>query len=69
MIGLEHFRFTQAGTIGSNSFDALLGGGGLDYKIGNGRFNWRIQGDFIGTSIGPSMTKNYSFGTGLILNF
>jgi hypothetical protein len=69
MIGLEHFRFTQTGTIGSNSFDALLGGGGVDYKIGQGRLYWRVQGDFIGTSIGSSMTKNYSFGTGLVLNF
>jgi hypothetical protein len=69
MIGLEHFRFTQAGAIGSNSFDAIMAGGGVDYKIGAVPIFWRVQGDFIGTSIGSSMTKNYSFGTGLVLNF
>jgi hypothetical protein len=69
LIGLQHFRFTQAGTIGSNSFDAILAGGGVDYKLGNVPIFWRVQGDFIGTNIGSSMTKNYSFGTGFIFNF
>jgi hypothetical protein len=69
LIGLQHFRFTQAGAVGSNSFDAIIAGGGVDYKIGAVPIFWRVQGDFIGTSIGSSMTKNYSFGTGLVLNF
>src|ERR1700730_12384998 len=29
LIGWQHFRFTQAGTIGSNSFDAIVAGGGV----------------------------------------
>jgi hypothetical protein len=66
--GWQHFRFTQTSTIGSNSGVGFMGGGGVDYKLG-GRAYWRIQGDFIGTHLGPSIEKNYSFGTGLILNF
>jgi hypothetical protein len=69
LIGLQHFRFTQGGTIGSNNFDAIMAGGGVDYKIGTVPIFWRIQGDFIGTNIGSSMTKNYSVGTGFIFNF
>src|SRR6202521_2746046 len=67
--GWERFRFTQSATLGSNSHAAFLAGGGVDYKIGSGRLYWRIQGDFLGTNVGPSFSKNYSFGTGLILNF
>ena len=61
LFGLQHFRFTQAGLIGSNSFDAVIAGGGVDYKLGVVPIFWRVQGDFIGTNIGSSMTKNYSF--------
>ena len=25
----------------------------MDYKIGGGRIYWRVQGDFIGTNVGP----------------
>jgi hypothetical protein len=67
--GWERFRFTQSATLGSNSHAAFLAGGGVDYKIGNGRLYWRIQGDFLGTNVGPAFSKNYSVGTGLILNF
>lgn len=67
--GWEHFRFTQTNTLGSNSHAAFLAGGGIDYKIGAGRLYWRVQGDFIGTNVGPSFSKNYSVGTGFIFNF
>jgi hypothetical protein len=67
--GWERFRFTQSGSFGSNSHAAFMAGGGLDYKIGGGRVSWRVQGDFIGTNVGPGFSKNYSFGTGLVLNF
>jgi hypothetical protein len=68
--GWERFRFTQGPTFGSNSHAAFLAGAGLDYKINNGRLYWRVQGDFLGTNlVGPSISKNYSFGTGFVLNF
>jgi hypothetical protein len=69
LVGWERFRLTQGPNFGSNSHAAFMGGGGLDYKIGGGRLSWRIQGDYIGTNVGPSYSNNYSFGTGLILNF
>ena len=69
MLGLEHFRFTQTATLGSISHAAFMAGGGLDYKISTGRVYWRIQGDYIGTNVGPSLKPNYSFGTGLVINF
>jgi hypothetical protein len=69
LVGWEHFRLTEGATFGSNSHAGFMGGGGLDYHIGGGRLTWRVQGDFIGTNVGPAFSKNYSFGTGLILNF
>lgn len=71
LVGLEHFRFTQTNNtlgLGSNSAFGFLAGGGVDYKLA-GDVSWRIQGDFIGSHFGSSVQKNYSFGTGLILNF
>jgi hypothetical protein len=67
--GWERFRFTQTGTLGDNSHAAFMAGGGVDYKINGGRIYWRVQGDFLGTNIGPSFSSNYSFGTGFIVNF
>jgi hypothetical protein len=69
VVGYERFRFTQTAALGSIGHAAFMGGGGLDYKIGGGRLYWRVQGDFIGTNVGPGISKNYSFGTGLVLNF
>jgi len=69
MLGLEHFRFTETATLGSISHAAFMAGGGLDYKISSSRIYWRIQGDYIGTNVGPSLKPNYSFGTGLVINF
>lgn len=67
--GYERFRFTQTATLGSVGHAAFMAGGGLDYKIGGGRLYWRVQGDFIGTNVGPGISKNYAVGTGLVLNF
>jgi hypothetical protein len=70
LVGWERFRFTQSNVLGSNSHAAFLAGGGLDYKIHSGRLFWRVQGDFMGTNVGPpGFSKNYFFGTGLVLNF
>jgi hypothetical protein len=69
LAGWDRFRFTQTATRGVASHAAFLAGGGLDYKIRGGRIYWRIQGDYIGTNVGPSLSTNYSIGTGLVLNF
>ncbi|HEV2522249.1 MAG TPA: hypothetical protein VGT24_07690 [Candidatus Acidoferrales bacterium] len=69
LVGWERFRFTQTATLGANSGVAVYAGGGVDYKFGGGRLYWRVQGDYIGARIASTMTTNYAFGTGLILNF
>jgi hypothetical protein len=70
IVGWERFRFTESNVLGDNSHAAFMAGGGVDYKIGNGRVYWRVQGDFMGTNVGPpGFSKNYSVGTGLVLNF
>jgi hypothetical protein len=67
--GWERFRFTQTGTLGSNSHAAFIAGGGVDYKIGGGRLYWRVQGDYLGTNVGSGISNNYLIGTGVIFNF
>jgi hypothetical protein len=69
IVGWERFRFTQSATLGNNSHAAFMAGAGVDYKIGSGRLYWRVQGDFLGSNFGPTFSKDYSFGTGLVLNF
>ena len=70
IVGWERFRFTQSDVLGNNSHAAFMGGGGVDYKIGNGRLYWRVQADYMGTNIGPpAFSNNYFVGTGLVLNF
>jgi hypothetical protein len=70
IVGWERLRFTQSATLGAVSHASFLAGAGVDYKISNGRLYWRFQGDFIGAQFGPSINAdNYSFGTGLVLNF
>jgi hypothetical protein len=62
LVGWEHL-------LGAYSHAAFMAGGGVDYKIHGGRLYWRVQGDFLGSNFGPTLSKNYSFGTGLVLNF
>jgi len=66
--GWELFRFTQSNVLGANSHVAFMGGGGLDYKIHEGRIYWRVQADYLGANFGP-FSSNYIFGTGFVLNF
>jgi hypothetical protein len=68
LVGLQHFRFTQTGAIGSNSALGFMAGGGLDIELG-ARVCWRVQGDFIGTHFQSTAQRNYSFGSGLVFNF
>jgi hypothetical protein len=66
--GWERFRFTESDVLGNNSHAAFMGGGGLDYKIHEGRIYWRVQADYLGANFGP-FSSNYIFGTGFVLNF
>jgi hypothetical protein len=66
--GWEHLRFSQSQLLGSNSAFAFLGGGGLDFKLGQ-RVYLRMQGDYIGTHFQSSLQSNYAVGTGLIVYF
>jgi len=68
LVGLEHFRFTQSSTIGSNSGLGYMVGGGVDFKITPG-ISWRVQGDYVGTNFQSSLQSNYSTGTGIVLYF
>lgn len=66
--GWQHFRFTQGPVLGSNSTFGFMAGGGLDIRVNRGVY-WRVQGDYIGTTLQSSEQSNYSVGTGLILYF
>jgi|SRR5579863_9776905 hypothetical protein len=66
--GWERYRFTESGVLGDNSHAAFIAGGGLDYKIHQGRLYWRVQGDYMGANF-KTYTSSYLFGTGLVLNF
>jgi hypothetical protein len=71
LVGWEHLRFTQTGLpliLGSQSALGFQLGGGLDFKLG-GLASWRVQGDYVGTRFSSTLQSNYSFGTGLVLNF
>jgi hypothetical protein len=68
LVGWEHLRFTQSSTVGSNGALGFMAGGGVDYKFGT-NLSWRIQADFLGSHFGDAIQKDYSFGSGLVLNF
>jgi hypothetical protein len=69
LVGLEHFRFAQySSTVGSNSSVGLMAGGGVDFRLFP-RAYWRVQGDAIVSHFGSATQANYSFGTGMVLNF
>lgn len=69
IVGWERFRFTQSSILGTNAHAAFIAGAGLDYRFGESRLAWRVQGDFIGTNNGTQVKADYSFGTGFVLNF
>jgi hypothetical protein len=66
--GWEHFRFSQSGTVGTDSAFAFMAGGGLDFKMAP-KMYWRMQGDYIVTHFQSSLQRNYSVGTGLVFYF
>jgi opacity protein-like surface antigen len=68
LVGLDHFRFTQAATYGSNNGLAFLGGGGVDYKF-RPRLAFRVEADYLGTRYQSASQANYSVGGGIVFNF
>jgi hypothetical protein len=68
LFGVQHFRFAQTATIGSNSAFGFMLGGGVDYKLG-GRLIWRFEGDYLGSTFSSTVQNNYSFGSGIVFNF
>lgn len=68
LVGLQHFRFTQSSTVGSNSGLGYTVGAGLDFRI-TPTISWRVQGDYVGTRFQSALQSNYSTGTGIVLYF
>lgn len=68
LAGVEHFRFTQTSTIGSNSAFGFRAGGGMDFKLVP-HIVWRFQADYLATTFSSSLQSNYSVGSGFVLNF
>jgi hypothetical protein len=68
LVGLEHFRFTQSATLGSNNGLGYMLGGGVDFRL-TPKIFWRVQGDYLGTRFQSELQSNYSTGTGIVLYF
>ena len=69
LVGLEHFRFTQTATAyGSNNSLALVGGGGVDIHM-NQRTAFRVQADYLETSLFKLSQNNWQIGVGVVFNF
>jgi hypothetical protein len=70
LVGLDHLRFTQTPTLGTRNAFGLMLGGGVDTRLGRS-LSWRVQADYLGSHFqpAPSIQSNYSFGTGLVINF
>ncbi len=71
LVGWDHFRFTETNNIiglGSNSAIGFIAGGGVDFKLFPLVY-WRVQGDLLGSRFGNTREFNYSFGSGVVLNF
>jgi hypothetical protein len=68
LVGLDHLRFSQTGTLGTENAFGFMGGGGVDVKLA-GPVSWRVQADYLGTHFKSWIQSNYSFGTGLVFTF
>jgi hypothetical protein len=68
LVGLDHLRFTQTSTLGTANAFGFMAGGGVDVKLA-GPIAWRVQADYLGTHFSSWIQSNYSFGTGLVINF
>jgi len=68
LAGWERFRFTQGPVLGANSTFGFMLGGGLDVRMQRGLY-WRVQADYLGTTLQSNEQSNYSVGTGIILYF
>ena len=68
LAGWERYRFTQSSVLGVNSGFGFMAGGGLDIRVDRAIY-WRVQGDYIGTTLLSSEQSDYSVGTGVIVYF
>lgn len=68
LFGLQHFRFTQGPTLGSNNAFGFEAGGGVDIRLAP-RVSWRVEGNYVGTHFQSTIQSNYGAGTGLVLSF
>lgn len=68
LVGLEHLRFTQTATLGSNSAFGYMVGAGVDIRLKRAVY-WRLQGDYLGTHFNSGLQPNYSAGTGILFYF
>ncbi len=66
LLGAAHF---DGGGFASRSFAWDIGGG-VDMRIHNGRFSWRIiQGDVLPTHLGSIEQHNTRVSTGIVIRF
>lgn len=68
MVGMEHFRFTQSGTLGSNTSFAFEGGGGVDVYL-NPRVAIRGEVDELGTRFLSATQRSFQAVVGVVFNF
>jgi len=68
LIGMEHYRFTQTGTLGTANGFAWTLGGGADLHF-NPRTALRVQADYLGTRPSGARQNNFQLVAGLVINF
>lgn len=69
VVGMEYFRFSQtAGLLGSNKGLGVVGGGGIDVRLGP-RTSFRAEGDWLGTRFFSANQSHFQVVTGLVFNF
>jgi hypothetical protein len=65
---LEHFRFTQTGTLGSNTAFAGAAGGGLDVHL-NPKLAFRFEADAVGSRFFSTNQRSIQVIGGIALSF
>ena len=68
LVGLEHMRFTQTATFGTESTVGWMVGGGLDIHM-NDLAALRFEGDYLGTQFFSASHRNYQFVAGVVFSF
>lgn len=69
LVGMQYFRFTQtASQYGSNIALAFVGGVGEDIHL-QSRFAFRLEGNFLGTTLFGTIQPNWEAGAGIVFGF